>query len=235
MRAYHPYTIFPLGDAALLIDFGNTIDEAVNRKVLELFHHLQRTPHPAIIDLVPAYSSLTIYYDVLSLHGGDSTPFDQLAQWLETLAPEPVEIRGRRFDIPVCYAPAFGPDLPAIAEQAGIEVQEVIARHTAPVYRVYMIGFLPGFAYMGEVDASIAALRRDSPRPSVAAGSVGIAGRQTGIYPLQAPGGWQLIGRTPLVLFHPHEEPPVLLAPGDEIKFHSITEDEFTHYQGRPA
>ncbi len=236
MSLYHPYSIFPLGDAALLIDFGNTISEEVNRKVLRLFHRLKSAPHPGITGITPAYSSLLISYDLLTLYGHELSPFDQLAQWIEGFTSETsFEEDQKRIFIPVCYNEHFGPDLSSLARRSGLSIDEVIRLHTAPVYRVYMIGFLPGFAYMAGVDEAIAAPRLDSPRQKVAPGSVGIAGRQTGIYPLETPGGWQLIGRTPVTMFRAEDEPPVLLSPGDEVEFYSITEDEFTHYQKRPA
>ena len=238
---FHPYTIFPLGDAALTIELGNTIDENINKKVLQLFHQLKTSTVPHIIDLVPAYSSLTVYYDVAALHGkkeADKTAFETMAEQIEALASdEPVIIsaQARQVKIPVCYAKSFAFDLDEIAQQKNISTEEVIQLHTSKSYRVFMIGFLPGFAYMGTVDERIAVPRRAEPRMLVEAGSVGIAGTQTGIYPLNSPGGWQIIGKTPLKLFDKNSSYPVLLQPGDEVTFYSITEDEFAHYKSRPS
>ena len=234
MSPYHPYTIFPLGDAALLIDFGTAIDEEVSRKVLGLYHQLQAAAYPAITGLVPAYNSLTVHYDVTALSGSGHSPFERLARWIGSLDRVSEESPGRLHTIPVCYSSSFAPDLASLAQSCGLAEQEVIERHSSATYRVYMIGFLPGFAYLGSVDEAIAAPRHAAPR-AVAAGSVGIAGRQTGIYPLASPGGWQVIGRTPLAVFRPQNEEPALLAPGDTVKFYSISEDEFAHYQGRTA
>jgi inhibitor of KinA len=236
LNLYHPYSIFPLGDSALTIDFGNIIDVETSTKVIQLFHQLKRENISYIIDLVPAYSSLTIYYDIVALYqhkSEDITAFEVMAGIVEDFtgrAHEAVELDTRRIEIPVCYAEAFALDAEALANHNQISKDELIRIHTSTSYRVFMIGFLPGFAYMGQVDERISMPRKEIPRTHVAAGSVGIAGRQTGIYPLDSPGGWQIIGRTPMVLFDQYEKEPVTLRPGDEIKFYSITEDEFAHY-----
>jgi inhibitor of KinA len=145
------------------------------------------------------------------------------------------ELMGRTLKIPVCYEAAFAPDLAELATEKNLTTDEVIRLHTNTVYRVYMIGFLPGFPYMGKVDGRMATPRRSSPRTSIPAGSVGIAGEQTGIYPLSSPGGWNIIGRTPIRLFDKDRPEPVLLQPGDAVQFYSITEDEFNDQQSRPA
>jgi inhibitor of KinA len=233
----HPYTIFPLGDSALTIDFGNLIDRQVNEKVLRLFEHLKADKNNFILDLVPAYSSLTIYYDVYALHQvmPGQTAFETLALALEkiTLPETAISGTGRKIRIPVCYDPLFGLDMEEMAQQKNTSIKEIITMHTSVTYHVYMIGFLPGFAYMGEVSERLAMPRRKEPRKIVEEGSVGIAGRQTGIYPLASPGGWNIIGRTPVKLFDGNKEQPVVLQPGDEINFYSITRDEFVHYQSR--
>ncbi len=236
MNPYQPYSVFPLGDAALLIDFGNRIDEDINKKVLGLFHCLKKKAHPYIIDLIPAYSSLAVYYDVAAVYQKkekDTTAFETMADLIEALSrtQEPIrEEKSRTIDVPVCYAPRFATDIHYIARQKNICVEEIIQLHTAKTYRVYMIGFLPGFAYMGQVDERIAVPRKPEPQ-NVLAGAVGIAGPQTGIYPLDSPGGWQIIGRTPMRPFDKDKEQPVVFEPGNQIKFYSITEDEFAHYQ----
>jgi KipI family sensor histidine kinase inhibitor len=142
-------------------------------------------------------------------------------------APAVAEAAGRQVRIPVCYGGEFGPDLAEVARFAGLDEAGVVARHAGGSYRVFMIGFVPGFAYMGSVDAAIAAPRRASPRPRVPAGSVGIAGAQTGVYPRETPGGWQLIGRTPAALFDPDRAEPCLLAPGDAVRFEAIDRAAF--------
>ncbi|HEU4471011.1 MAG TPA: 5-oxoprolinase subunit PxpB [Flavisolibacter sp.] len=236
MPALHPYSIFPLGDSALTIEFGNTIDRDLNDRVLHLFYCLQGSGLP-YTGLVPAYSSLTVHYDTAAIRAQlqpGKTTFEQMAKWIEELAGEeslPVLSGSRLVEIPVCYEESFAPDAQWLAMQKGISIEELVQLHTASSYRVFMIGFLPGFAYMGEVDERLAWPRRQVPRLSVPAGAVGIAGRQTGIYPLPSPGGWQIIGRTPLQLFNRSKKEPVRLRPGDEVKFHSIDQYEFTHYE----
>ena len=231
------YAVFPLGDTALIIDFGNRVDEGINERVLRLFQRLRKAAHPHVTDLVPAYSSLTVYYDVTAVYqhkDQDKTAFETMAEWIEQIdqTEEEISTGNRVIEVPVCYAPCFAADLPYIAEQKRLKPEEVVHCHISRIYRVFMIGFLPGFAYMGEVDEKISVSRKQQPR-KVAAGSVGIAGRQTGIYPLESPGGWQIIGRTPLRLFEKEREKPVLFESGDAIKFYSITEDEYKDYQSR--
>jgi inhibitor of KinA len=228
------YTIFPLGDTALTVDFGNRIDEDINRKVLQLFHRLQHLS-PFIRDVIPAYSSVTIFYDIMPLHTKEKTAYEAVKEMVEPLVNENGEstITGRKIRVPVCYAAPYAPDLLELALQKNMTPAEVIQLHTARTYRVYMIGFLPGFPYMGKVDERIATPRRSQPRTAVPAGAVGIAGEQTGIYPLASPGGWNIIGQTPLCLFDAKREDAVLLQPGDDVNFYTITEDEFIDYQGR--
>lgn len=226
------YTIFPLGDSALTIDFGNKIEKQLNEKVLHLFHKLQHVS-PFITGFIPAYSSLTIYYDVSSLHTKEGSAFEAVKTLIEPLLNEDEtyeRIQRRQVRIPVCYAKKFAPDIEELATQKNISVEDVIRLHISRSYCVYMIGFLPGFAYMGKVDERMATPRKDQPRIAVPAGAVGIAGEQTGIYPLTSPGGWNIIGRTPQKIFDAGSEDAVLLQPGDEVSFYSITEDEFENY-----
>jgi inhibitor of KinA len=230
------YTIYPLGDSALIVDFGNIINEDVNKRVLHLFTLLQNAL-PFAIDIIPAYSSLTIYYDACALHTPTVSAFEIVkGKILPFLNNESVSLPPQRLiEIPVCYAASFAPDLAELAAKKQLSMDEVVRLHTAKTYRVYTIGFLPGFAYMGKVDEQLATPRRQQPRTQIPAGSVGIAGEQTGIYPLTSPGGWNIIGQTPLKLFDAQQENPVLLQPGDNIQFYSITEDEFANYQSRTA
>lgn len=227
------YTIYPLGDSALTIDFGNKIDEELNGYVLQLFRTLLNSS-PVVKDVIPAYSSLSIYYDVAEQHSNERTAFETMK---EIILPflynnHELNVKGRLIKIPVCYSSKFSLDLEELAAQKNFPVEEIIRLHTEKTYRVYMIGFLPGFAYMGTVDKRIATPRKQQPRTSVPAGSIGIAGEQTGIYPLPSPGGWNIIGRTPVKVFAAEKEDAVLFQPGDEVKFYSITEDEFENYQG---
>jgi inhibitor of KinA len=235
MNPYQPYSIFPLGDSALTVDFGNIISEDINKKVLRLFHHLKKLADHSIIDLVPAYSSLTIYYDASFFWHPKKTSFEAMADTLEELFSKnsPVsELANSCFKIPVCYSKKFALDIDYLSGQNQLSIDEIIRIHTSKTYKVYMLGFLPGFTYMGEVDHRIAIARKPTPL-KLFAGAVGIAGKQTGIYPMESPGGWQIIGRTPVKVFKKEDKNPVMFQPGDEVKFYSITEDEFENYQAR--
>lgn len=229
------YSISPLGDSALTIDFGNIISEEINSKVLLLAQAIDKAGFEAIKDIVPAYSSVTIHYDVIGLlkQYKNKSAFQFMSQQIERLLSQPtdtVTVNVRSVQIPVCYSLKYGWDLAEISEQTKLPVEEIINLHTEKKYKVYMIGFLPGFAYMGNVDERIAVPRRLEPRLKIEAGYVGIAGKQTGIYPLASPGGWQIIGRTPIKLFDKEKEDPVFFKAGDEVTFYSITEDEFDNY-----
>ncbi len=235
-----PYRILPLGDRALVIDFGNRIDEALNDYVLQLFNWLSHHPLPGMTEAIPAYSSLAIYYDtaaVMRKLPAGLTAFDQMKELTGQLLSQDipaVPFTPRLHRIPVCYALPWAPDLPALAAANQLSVEEVIGLHCATSYRVFMLGFLPGFAYLGQVDERIAMPRKAQPQP-IQAGSVGIAGRQTGIYPLASPGGWQIIGRTPVQLFDRNglsENPSQLtrLLPGDSVQFYPISQHEFESY-----
>jgi inhibitor of KinA len=229
-----PYHIYPLGETTITVDFGNKIDRQINERVMALYQYLAITPWKSITDIVPAYSSLTLHYNLVAWSGEIAkglSVFDILKDKLIhalTLSGTGMKPEVRTVSIPVCYESTCGPDLKAVAQAAGIGEQEVIKMHTSISYHVYMLGFLPGFAYMGEVQEAIATPRKSRPQPIVA-GSVGIAGRQTGIYPMDSPGGWQIIGRTPLAIFTPATG-DALLRPGDCVQFYPISIDEFKHY-----
>jgi inhibitor of KinA len=226
------YQLYPCGDHAITITWGNTITEEANQQVMALYHYLCDRKITGLLDLVPAYSSLTLVYDLAALikkNPGRSVygmMESQLQEAVGSVALDRDTVRNR-VNIPVCYDLSLAPDLVALSEQHRISVEEVIQIHTSSTYRVYMIGFLPGFAYMGSVDERIRTARKTSPRTIVPAGSVGIAGEQTGIYPLDSPGGWQLVGQTPLRLFDVTRAAPCLLQPGDEVQFCPITLTEF--------
>lgn len=237
MVSYHPYSIFPLGDTALTIDFGNTIDLSLNLKVQSLYHLLLDKNWKEVLDIVPAYSSVSVYYDLCAIPSlnEQKTAFEWMAEKIEFLTGEEIQLypeANRKIKVPVCYSLKFGTELQELAEYKGLSIDQVIHIHTSKSYRVYMLGFLPGFAYMGDVEDAISMARRPIPK-KVVAGSVGIAGKQTGIYPLACPGGWQIIGRTPLNLFDKGKHDPVLFQQGDEVTFYSISEDEFEIYQNR--
>ena len=235
-----PYRIFPLGDTALTIDFGNSINEAINKEVIARFDQLQQLPLAGMIEAIPAYSSLSVYYNVYEIKRyirPGKTVFEWMKEQIEERMKIPVEekrISERLVKIPVCYDDEFAADIQQLAIAKNITVDEAIKIHTSPDYKVYMLGFLPGFAYMGEVDEKITMPRKSQPQ-NVAAGSVGIAGKQTGIYPLISPGGWQIIGRTPLKLFNPERKEPTLLRAGDMVQFYSISKNEFEQIQATDA
>lgn len=239
MHPVPPYTITPLGDSALLLDFGNAIDENLNELVVSVYHQLRKHPLPGLVETVPAYNSIAVYYHpgvVRIQDNGQSTAFESMSQAIRQLLEkgrghQPKE--GKFVTIPVCYDHDFAPDLKWIVRRNKISENEIIRIHTSATYRVYMIGFLPGFPYMGVLDKRIAAPRKASP-VMVEEGSVGIAGNQTGIYPFQSPGGWQIIGRTPLKLFDVSvKNNPALLQTGDLVQFTSITRDEFENIKSR--
>jgi len=234
------YKISSLGDNALIIDFGNIIDESINKAVHSLFYQLQNDPIPGMIEAVPAYSSLTIYYNIIFIRNKlnkQITAFEWISEGLKKyVSKENIETGDPQLliKIPVCYENGYAPDLGFIASQNNISTEEVIYLHTSTTYHVYMLGFLPGFAYMGMVDEKISSSRKQKP-VFVEAGSIGIAGKQTGIYPFRSQGGWQIIGRTPLKLFDKEKINPVLFKPGDKIQFYSITKNEFEDIKSRNA
>jgi inhibitor of KinA len=217
--------IFPLGDAALTIEFGNEISPEINNHILKIASHINKNQFEGFIEIVPAYSSVSVFYDVLKVRKtfpDFPTAFDAVKNILrETLqtVDNLTELKSRLIEIPICFDTEFAPDLESVASKNNLTRQKFIEIFTEKTYRVYMLGFLPGFAYMGEVDDRIAAPRRETPRLKVPKGSVGIAGKQTGIYSLESPGGWQIVGRTNVELFTPEAEIPTFFQAGDSVKF----------------
>ncbi|HYE56221.1 MAG TPA: 5-oxoprolinase subunit PxpB [Chitinophagaceae bacterium] len=217
-----------MSEGAAVIDLGSSISPTLNNKILSMQQWLRLHPFRGLKDVVVAYSSLTVLFDPFIIYNGRNTVFESVSEQLEVCfhssGNEPVAAP-RQLSVPVCYE--LGYDLEELAEAKGLTVEEIVRIHCSVSYRVYMLGFLPGFAYMGIVDNRIAAPRRAVPRTNVEAGSVGIAGSQTGIYPLNSPGGWQIIGRTPLRLFDANASEPALFSPGDEVRFYSISLNQF--------
>ena len=235
MSDLNTYNIYATGERAALIDLGNTISEDLNNKVLVMYEWLRRRPFAGLKDMVPAYSSLMVLYDplVVNKHSPGSTAFEFVKQKLAeawSATDDELEVPSKKISIPVCYDPGFGYDLKLVAAAKNMSVEELIQLHCSVEYRVYMLGFLPGFAYMGKVPERLVMPRRSAPRDIVEAGSVGIAGWQTGIYPLNSPGGWQIIGRTPVKLFNAMADPPVIVGAGDTVKFYPITLEEYHYY-----
>jgi inhibitor of KinA len=226
--------IAPLGDSAVLITLGDEISRPTHAKVWHAFSQLRAAALPWVTDLVPGFASLAVHYEPLLLRvGGSERQFDAVVREIEQalVAPGPVrETESRVIEIPVCYGGEFGPDLEELAGARAMHPRDVVRLHTEPEYLVYMLGFLPGFPYLGGLAPALATPRRASPRTHVPAGSVGIGGEQTGVYPLESPGGWHLIGRTPLRLFTPRQDPPTLLSMGDRVRFRAVTEQEFREF-----
>jgi inhibitor of KinA len=225
--------LFPLGDAAMVLEFGTAIDAATHQAIAAFGAYLARHPFLGLREWVPAFTTLTVYYDLwLVSANGQLPPYEQVAAQLQAMLPaaqaaHPTAEATATIEVPVCYGGEWGPDLAFVAQHCGMDSAEVIARHSAPNYLVHMIGFAPGFPYLGGLDAQLATPRRPQPRALVPAGAVGIAGPQTGIYSLSTPGGWQLIGRTPLRLFNPEWAVPSLLQAGQRLRFVPIKEAEF--------
>jgi KipI family sensor histidine kinase inhibitor len=212
------------GDTALVVEFGDEVSSDINTKVRKLFLYLEKSTLKGIGETVPTYRSLMVHYNPLEL------PLETLRSELEKAIVKSTNMllrESRRITVPVKYGGEYGPDLEAVAAHNKITPEDVIRIHSSIDYLVYMIGFTPGFPYLGEPPRSIACPRLTTPRVKVPAGSVGIAGTLTGIYPLESPGGWRLIGRTPLKLFDEKSEPPSLLQAGDYIRFQSISEPDY--------
>lgn len=213
-----------VGDRAVLAELGDSINESVNRMVMELNRNVRSSEIKGILETVPAFCSLLVYYDPMI------TDFDAVSHFLSNLSVTSSEYRersGALVEIPVCYGGSHGPDLPFVAEHAGLKEEEVIRIHSGRDYRIYMLGFLPGFPYLGGMDERIVTPRLNVPRTLIPAGSVGIGGEQTGIYPMDSPGGWQLIGRTPFRLFDPENGQRRLYEAGDTIRFVPVSPLEF--------
>lgn len=211
-------TILISGDSAVTIEFGRSIDAEINARVLGLDQALAAEALPYVIETVPTYRSLIVHYDPVSIG------FDALCAELLAIAAKAgaAAASTRHWRIPVVYGGDFGLDLDHVADVAGVAAEDVIAIHSAPVYRVYMIGFTPGYSYLGGLDPRIVTPRRKDPRLETPAGTVAIGGEQTGVQCLAAPSGWNLIGRTPVRTFHPTREPMFLLEPGDSVSFEPI-------------
>ncbi|WP_347548335.1 5-oxoprolinase subunit PxpB [Pseudalkalibacillus hwajinpoensis] len=221
-------TFDPLGEAAVKLTFNEEVSPALNRKIQVFCRELASSSKPGITEWVPAYDSVTIYYEPWNFS------YEEITAYLKEVAShndnEQTKLKSI-VTIPTLYGGDYGPDLEELAESKKMNPEDIITLHTKGDYLVNMIGFLPGFPYLSGLDERIAMPRLENPRQTVPAGSVGIAGNQTGIYPLESPGGWNLIGRTPLRLFEPEKEETFLFQPGDYLQFHSVSEEEFRRIQ----
>ena len=213
------------GDSALVIEFGNEISVDINKKIRKMMDDIKKENIDGIVELVPTYCSLLINYDVLKFDY--NTLVEKLKTFLnnnlETAEGEEVTL----IEIPTLYNDEVGPDLSYVAEHNKLSKEEVIKIHTGTDYLVYMLGFMPGFTYLGGMSEKIATPRLESPRLQIYPGSVGIAGKQTGMYPSMSPGGWRIIGRTPLKLYNPDSDTPVYISSGDYVRYVSISEEEY--------
>jgi len=218
------------GDSLVLVEFEPRVAPEVNARVVALAEAIVTARVPGVRDVVPGYASVGVHVDPLHFDGG---ALEQVvAHAWDLTVPESAP--AREVEIPVCYGGTHGPDLAAVAAFSGCNADDVVERHAAVTYRVYMLGFLPGFAYLGTVDATIAMPRHVSPRERVPAGSVGIAGRQTGVYPSESPGGWQLIGRTPWRMFDATRPDPAVVRAGDLVRFKPMSAGDWDALAGGP-
>lgn len=220
-------SIVAAGDSAVFVEFEERIDEAVNARAIALAEAVQAASVPGVRDVVPTYRAVAVYFDPLRTDYGRLV--DRIEHELRHPSASAAQAR-TPIRIPVCYGGDLGPDLPDVAAFAGLSEDEVVRVHSGGTYRVFMLGFVAGFAYLGTVDARIAMPRRATPRVRVPPGSVGVAGIQTGIYPAETPGGWQLIGRTPVKPFDPARAEPFLLQAGDHVRFYAVTRQEFDQW-----
>jgi inhibitor of KinA len=218
------FRIVSAGDSAIVVEFDERIDPVVNARAIALAEAVQAAAVPGVRDVVPTFRSVAIYFDPLHTDGDAMFSRVETEAKATASADQSTRVPVR---IPVCYGEDLGPDLGAVATFSRMDESAVVATHTERIYRVFMLGFVPGFAYLGTVDDRIAMPRRTTPRVRVPPGSVGIAGVQTGIYPMETPGGWQLIGRTPVKPFDSDRAEPFLLKPGDAVQFFAIDRDEF--------
>ncbi|WP_316821231.1 5-oxoprolinase subunit PxpB [Pedobacter gandavensis] len=219
------YTLYPLGDSAIVIQFPDQISEDIHQQVRAVSAFLDENSFEGFVEYTPAFSSVTIYYQPWILLYTEIQAL--LEEMLRELIEDGTRLPETRIEIPVVYGGDYGPDLEFVAAYNQLSTKEVVAIHTSEEYLVYMIGFAPGFPYLGGMNEKIATPRKAQPRTKIAAGAVGIAGRQTGVYPIETPGGWQIIGQSPLSLFDFNREVPALLKAGDRVRFVAISEAEF--------
>jgi inhibitor of KinA len=226
-------TIRSVSESSVCIYFGDKISDHIHERVMAVNTAINLSRFTGFIETVPAYASLTIYFDPLTVMEqgalkGNSVS-EKVISYLREINVSPIHTQKiiKPFLIPVCYEDEYGPDLKEVAQMSGLACTEIIRLHHEPIYKVFMLGFMPGFAYLGGINKKISMPRKKTPRKIVPAGSVGIAGDQTGIYPAESPGGWQLIGRTPMKMFDIADQPPAVLRAGMLVQFCTITRNEF--------
>ncbi|MDR0696762.1 MAG: 5-oxoprolinase subunit PxpB [Christensenellaceae bacterium] len=215
---------FPVADSGVRMDFGKKIDRDINDSVMKIYNAVKAKPFCGVYEIIPSYCSILFIYDPLL------TNYNKIVANLQRLLRSENSnnsLKSKLVYIPVCYGGDFGEDINDVANHTKISVDKIIEMHSSPEYLIYMLGFLPGFAYLGGLPPQLTTPRLKNPRTKITAGSVGIGGEQTGIYPLDSPGGWRLIGRTPIKPYDPYRDNPFLFRAGDYIKFVPITKDEY--------
>jgi inhibitor of KinA len=226
--------IKPLSESAVAVYFGNEITLHIHQKVRALSTYLEEKPFSGLVEWIPAFTSVTVFFDPakIRLESGNPSTFvcSILRKILLDLQVQQTK-RAREVTIPVCYGGEFGPDIEIVAEYNQLSVEEVIQIHSTGEYIVYMLGFAPGFPYLGGLSDQLATPRKKNPRLEIPPGAVGIGGAQTGVYTISTPGGWQLIGQTPVPLFLPDEDPPSYLQAGDIVRFQPISAREYAAYK----
>lgn len=219
--------IYNIHDQAITIEFATAISDITNMRVIAMQRAIESSPIKGFIEAVPAYGSLTVYFN-------DQVSTSTVRAWLSDLSAQvsntSLGIKGKQISIPVCYDPSLGLDLPWVGAHLNLSIEDIINLHSSISYRVYMIGFIPGFPYMGTLPTGLEVPRKQTPSMRIPVGSVAIAGKQTGIYPAEVPGGWQVIGRTPLRMFDPSTTPCSFLNAGDIVQFKPITLEAFNQY-----
>ena len=225
---------FQISENAISLEFGDDINEETLDRIARLNQSIRRNPFEGLLSTIPAYTTLTLYFNPVALMNDPDlkglTTLDKISGYIKSIHVETKndqQIHNQIMQIPVCYDPAFGFDLQELSSFYQLKKEEIIDIHSSAVYTVYMIGFVPGFPYLGGLSEKLTTPRKQNPRAAIPAGSVGIAGQQTGIYPLETPGGWQIIGRTPLKLFNVNRQQPSLLKAGDKLKFEPVSLMEF--------
>jgi inhibitor of KinA len=230
-------TFYPQGDQAITMNFGNEIHKDTHQKITTFTEYIETHPFPGMLEVIPSFTSVTIIYEPIKvvLPTPNKVPYQEVVNILKSKLSN-LQVSNNRpsktVTIPVCYGEEYGPDLQDVANYHDLTQQQVINIHSNQEYLVYMIGFAPGFPYLGGMSQDIATPRKATPRLTIPAGSVGIGGEQTGVYPIESPGGWQLIGRTPIQLFQQDTKQPSLLRAGDIVRFKPITSQQFESWEG---
>ena len=234
-------TFYQISETAVSIEFGQEISEETLKKITKFNQFIKENPFSGLLSTIPAYTTLTLYFNPIVLMNDAGlkgrTCLDKISEYLKSVNLETKinqSTNHKIIHVPVCYDVKFGLDLEELTSFYQLKKEEIIQIHSAATYTVFMIGFVPGFPYLGGLSEKLTAPRKQNPRKAIPAGSVGIAGQQTGIYPLETPGGWQIIGRTPLKLFDANKAQPSLLKAGDQIKFEPISLSEFERLEKNP-